>query len=160
MPQAGAHRGVVGGHPVCPLVPLDGGLEPAGQHEQVAHSQEGKHVAGALPGGPFVGLLRLGEPAQAQEGVAPAHEHPRAASSFRRPAQAPVAHLKGRLGGLARRVRAALGVHHGRPDQQVGGHVPRPALDDALDERRDGAQVLGIVEPEDAERVDQVVPQA
>ena len=159
MPQAGAHRGVARGHPVGPLVPLDGGLEPADQHEQIPHSQEGKHVAGALPGGPSVDLLGLGEPAEAQEGVAPAHENPRAASLFL-PAQAPVAHRKGRLGGLARPVRAALGVHHGGPDQQVGGHMPRPALDDALDERRDGAQVLGVVEPEDAERVDQVVPQA
>ena len=159
MPQAGAHRGVVGGHPVGPLVPLDGCLEPADQYEQVAHSQEGKHVAGARPGGLSVGLLRLGEPAEAQQGMAPAHEHPRAAFAVLRPAQAPVARRKGSLGGLARLVRAAVRVHHGRPDQQADGHVPRPALDDALYERRDGAQVLGVVEPQDAERVDQVVPQ-
>ena len=161
--HADARRRAAGVRAGGPFVPLDGVLEPAVLHAQAPHSQERKGLAsprpGRLPVRPAVRLLRLGRPAEAREGVAPAQLDPRRAAFAPSPAGLPVAHGQGRLCRAARLVAHAARVHYGRLDEPRGRRVPRVVLQDLHHNRPHEPQRLRGVEPFHAERVDEVVPQ-
>ena len=156
-PRPGANRRVAWIDGVRLFVPRDRLRGPPCLHQEVAHADKRQDASRVRACRLFVRRLCLCAPAQARKAVAPVQQGPQVAPRALGLGQVPVAYLEGPCGGLDRASCNAGRIHRRRLYYECRGQVLVAAGQDRMHEPFDDAEVPHVVEPERAERVDQIV---